>query len=91
MLPGNPVHLSRDPIPLSARNRLNVTVVQMNQVPMPFSAIFFQYYHVWSQFSASYLSLGLLRSLVVGDVIRPVPRLQHTMIPGLSSTSSVRS
>ncbi|KAJ2781818.1 pig-Q, partial [Coemansia interrupta] len=51
VLPGSPVHLSRDPIPLSARNRLNVTVVQMNQVPMPFGAIFFQYYHVWSQFS----------------------------------------
>ncbi|KAJ1722481.1 pig-Q [Coemansia erecta] len=91
VLPGAPVHLSRDPIPLSARNRLNVTVVQMNQVPMPFEAIFFQYYHVWSQFSASYLSLGLLRSLVVGDVIRPVPRLQHTMIPGLSSSPSSAS
>ncbi|KAJ1947135.1 pig-Q [Kickxella alabastrina] len=88
-LPGAPVRLSRDPIPLSARNRINVTVVQMDQVAMPFSAIFFQYYHIWAQFSASYLSLSLLRSLVLGNVVRPVPRLQHSMIPGLSSTSNL--
>ncbi|KAJ1808182.1 pig-Q, partial [Coemansia sp. RSA 2598] len=41
ILPGTPVHLSRDPIPLSARSRLNVAVVQMRMTPMPFSAIFF--------------------------------------------------
>ncbi|KAJ2459831.1 pig-Q [Coemansia sp. RSA 2424] len=84
-IPGSPVRVSRDPIPLSARNRLNTTIVQMESAPLPLSALFFQYYQIWVQFSASYLSLGLLRSLVVGDVVRPVPRLQHTMIPGLSS------
>ncbi|KAJ2470024.1 pig-Q [Coemansia sp. RSA 2322] len=84
-LPGSPVRVSRDPIPLSARNRLNTTIVQMEPAPLPFSALFFQYYQIWVQFSASYLSLGLLRSLLVGEVVRPVPRLQHTMIPGLSS------
>ncbi|KAJ2826195.1 pig-Q [Coemansia furcata] len=84
-LPGSPVRISRDPIPLSARNRLNTTIIQMEPAPLPLSALFFQYYQIWVQFSASYLSLGLLRSLVVGDVVRPVPRLQHTMIPGLSS------
>ncbi|KAJ2867472.1 pig-Q, partial [Coemansia asiatica] len=91
VLPGSPVHLSRDPIPLSARCRLNVAVVQMHMMPMPFSAIFFQYYHIWTQFSASYLSLGLLRSLVVGDVIRPFPRLQHTMVSGILSPKNMQS
>ncbi|KAJ2687731.1 pig-Q [Coemansia spiralis] len=84
-LPGSPVRVSRDPIPLSARNRLNTTIIQMEPASLPLSALFFQYYQIWVQFSASYLSLGLLRSLMVGDVVRPVPRLQHTMIPGLSS------
>ncbi|KAJ2743873.1 pig-Q [Coemansia sp. BCRC 34301] len=84
-IPGSPVRVSRDPIPLSARNRLNTTIIQMEPAPLPLPALFFQYYQIWVQFSASYLSLGLLRSLAVGDVVRPVPRLQHTMIPGLSS------
>ncbi|KAJ2794411.1 pig-Q [Coemansia guatemalensis] len=87
-LPGSPVHLSRDPIPLAARARMNVTVVHMRSTPMPLSAMFFQYYQLWIQFSASYLSQGILRSLVVGDVIRPVQRLQHNMIPGLASPSA---
>ncbi|KAJ2162549.1 pig-Q [Coemansia sp. RSA 552] len=81
-LPGSPVRLSRDPIPLSARNRMNVTVVHMDSVPVSLAAVFFQYHQLWIQFSASYLSQHLLRSLVFGDVIRPVQRLQHTMIPG---------
>ncbi|KAJ2760076.1 pig-Q [Coemansia nantahalensis] len=81
-IPGSPVRLTRDPIPLSAQNRLNVTVVHMGSAPLTFAALFFQYHQLWIQFSASYLSQGLLRSLVLGDVIRPVPRLQHTMIPG---------
>lgn len=87
-LPGSPVRISRDPIPFSARDRMNVTVVSMESLPLPFSALFFQYYQIWVQFSANYLSMGLLRSLMLGDVVRPVPRLQHTMIPGLFSTSS---
>ncbi|KAJ2595510.1 pig-Q [Coemansia sp. RSA 1722] len=92
ILPGSPVQLSRDPIPLSARSRLNVAVVQMRMMPMPFAAIFFQYYHIWTQFSANYLSFGILRSLVVGDVIRPFPRLQHTMVSGvLSPKDTIRS
>ncbi|KAJ1777667.1 pig-Q [Coemansia sp. RSA 2167] len=81
-MPGSPVRLSRDPIPLSARNRMNVTVLHMRSLPIPVSALFFQYYQIWVQFSATYLSQGILRSLVVGDVVRPVQRLQHTMIPG---------
>ncbi|KAJ1735735.1 pig-Q [Coemansia biformis] len=84
VIPGSPVRLARDPIPLSAQHRLNVTVVHMGSVPLLLPALFFQYYQIWVQFSASYLTQGLLRSLVLGDVIRPVPRLQHTMIPGLS-------
>ncbi|KAJ2725281.1 pig-Q [Coemansia sp. Benny D115] len=88
-LPNTPVRLSRDPIPLAARSRMNVTVVQMDQVPAPLSAIFFQYYHIWAQFSASYLSLSLFRSMIVGDVIKPVPRLQYSMIPGVSSTTGL--
>ncbi|KAJ2612731.1 pig-Q [Coemansia sp. RSA 1365] len=87
-LPGSPVHLSRDPIPLSARSRMNVTVVYMRSTPMPLSAMLFQYYQLWIQFSASYLSQGILRSLIVGDVIHPVQRLQHTMIPGLTASSA---
>ncbi|KAJ2394259.1 pig-Q [Coemansia sp. RSA 2559] len=80
-MPGSPVRLTRDPIPLSARNRLGVTVIQMDSAPLPFSSLFFQYLQIWNQFIASYLSLGLLRSLVAGEVIRPFPRLQHMMIP----------
>ncbi|KAJ1945939.1 pig-Q, partial [Linderina pennispora] len=82
--PGSPVRISRDPIPLAARGRLDVTVIEMRSIPVPFTAIFFQYYQIWVQFSANYLSWGLLRSLLVGDVIHPVPRLQHTMIPGVA-------
>ncbi|KAJ2816381.1 hypothetical protein IWW50_006522 [Coemansia erecta] len=59
----------------------------MKSTPVPFSALFFQYYHIWVQFSANYLSQGILRSLFIGDVIRPVQRLQHTMIPGLNVDS----
>ncbi|KAJ2663454.1 pig-Q [Coemansia sp. RSA 1200] len=88
-MPGSPVRLSRDPIPLSARNRLDVTVVQMDSAPMPFSSLFFQYLQIWNQFIASYLSFGLLRSLLGGKVIRPFPRLQHMMIPGLLSEQSL--
>ncbi|KAJ2714366.1 pig-Q [Coemansia spiralis] len=83
-MPGSPVHLTRDPIPLSAQHRLNVTVVHMGSAPLAFPALFFQYSRIWAQFCECYLSQGLLRSLVLGDVIRPVPRLQHTMIPGLA-------
>ncbi|ORX68350.1 Gpi1-domain-containing protein [Linderina pennispora] len=67
-----------------AYSRLDVTVIEMRSIPVPFTAIFFQYYQIWVQFSANYLSWGLLRSLLVGDVIHPVPRLQHTMIPGVA-------
>ncbi|KAJ1668052.1 pig-Q [Coemansia sp. RSA 1646] len=84
-MPGSPVRLTRDPIPLSARNRLDVTVIQMDSAPLPFSSLFFQYLQIWNQFIASYLSLGLLCSLVAGKVIRPFPRLQHMMIPDLLS------
>ncbi|KAJ2850213.1 pig-Q [Coemansia brasiliensis] len=88
-MPGSPVRLSRDPIPLSARNRMNVTVLYMKSTPVPLSALFFQYYQIWVQFSASYLSQGILKSLVTGEVIRPVKRLQHTMIPGLTVDGSI--
>ncbi|KAJ2367037.1 pig-Q [Coemansia sp. RSA 2610] len=88
-MPGSPVRLSRDPIPLSARNRMNVTVLHMKSMSVPLTALFFQYYQIWVQFSASYLSQGILRSLVTGEVIRPVQRLQHTMIPGLSDDGTI--
>ncbi|KAJ2736608.1 hypothetical protein H4S06_006651, partial [Coemansia sp. BCRC 34490] len=68
---------------------LDVTVVQMDSAPMPFSSLFFQYLQIWNQFIASYLSFGLLRSLLGGKVIRPFPRLQHMMIPGLLSEQSL--
>ncbi|KAI9504000.1 N-acetylglucosaminyl transferase component-domain-containing protein, partial [Coemansia spiralis] len=52
----------------------NVTVVQMDPASLSFSSLFFQYFQIWVQFNANYLSLGLLQSLVVGKVIRPFPR-----------------
>ncbi|OZJ02306.1 hypothetical protein BZG36_05196 [Bifiguratus adelaidae] len=53
----------------------------LKNLPIPFSAIFFQYLLLWKRLSAHYFSSYVFRCLLYGEPIRPIPRLQYPMLP----------
>ncbi|RUS21726.1 hypothetical protein BC937DRAFT_91698 [Endogone sp. FLAS-F59071] len=58
-----------------------VCYLYMKNMPIPLSAIFFQYLLLWKRLSAHYLSLYVLRCLMYGEPIKPIPKLQYPMLP----------
>ncbi|PKC16150.1 Gpi1-domain-containing protein [Rhizophagus irregularis] len=50
-------------------------------LPIPLSAIFFQYLLLWKRLSSHYFSFYVLRCLVSGETIKPIARLQYPMLP----------
>ncbi|CAG8593683.1 11642_t:CDS:10 [Ambispora leptoticha] len=73
LLPATPL-LSLSSIP-------KVSYLFLHNLPIPLSAIFFQYMLLWKRLSSHYFSLYVLRGLVSGKTIRPIPRLQYPMLP----------
>jgi len=59
--------------------------------PVPLSHIFFQHLRVWSKLSAHYHPLRLLRCLVSGTVIAPIPRysIRYDMVGHTSRESEL--
>ncbi|CAG8491310.1 14391_t:CDS:10 [Funneliformis caledonium] len=53
----------------------------MQNLPIPLSAIFFQYLLLWRRLSSHYFSFYVLRCLVSGETIKPIARLQYPMLP----------
>ncbi|RUS15752.1 hypothetical protein BC937DRAFT_92042 [Endogone sp. FLAS-F59071] len=62
--------------PMSGGGKPTVCYLNMKNLPIPFGAIFFQYMLLWKRLSAHYLSLYVLRCLLYGEPIRPIPKLQ---------------
>ncbi|RIA98495.1 N-acetylglucosaminyl transferase component-domain-containing protein [Glomus cerebriforme] len=58
-----------------------VSYLFMQNLPIPLSAIFFQYLLLWRRLSSHYFSFYVLRCLVSGETIRPIARLQYPMLP----------
>ncbi|KAJ1909155.1 pig-Q, partial [Tieghemiomyces parasiticus] len=59
-----------------------VTVyLKIENNPLPFSGVFFQYFQLWKQLGEHYFSVSIMKSFITGELIRPVPRLQYTMFP----------
>lgn len=53
----------------------------MQNLPIPLSAIFFQYLLLWKMLSSHYFSFYVLRCLVSGEAIKHISRLQYPMLP----------
>jgi hypothetical protein len=53
----------------------HVLIVSMQNLPIPFAAIFFQYMLLWKRLSAHYFSTYVLTCLVYGEPIKPIPKL----------------
>ncbi|CAG8482880.1 12940_t:CDS:10 [Funneliformis mosseae] len=58
-----------------------VSHLLMQNLPIPLSAIFFQYLLLWRRLSSHYFSFYVLRCLVSGETIKPIARLQYPMLP----------
>jgi phosphatidylinositol glycan class Q protein len=58
-----------------------VSYLFMQNLPIPLSAIFFQYLLLWRRLSSHYFSFYVLRCLVNGETIKPIARLQYPMLP----------
>ncbi|CAB5172650.1 unnamed protein product [Rhizophagus irregularis] len=58
-----------------------VSYLFMQNLPIPLSAIFFQYLLLWKRLSSHYFSFYVLRCLVSGETIKPIARLQYPMLP----------
>ncbi|CAI2181191.1 10048_t:CDS:10, partial [Funneliformis geosporum] len=58
-----------------------VSYLFMQNLPIPLSAIFFQYLLLWRRLSSHYFSFYVLRCLVSGENIKPIARLQYPMLP----------
>ncbi|CAG8778424.1 4583_t:CDS:2, partial [Acaulospora morrowiae] len=54
-----------------------VSYLFMQNLPIPLSAIFFQYLLLWKQLSSHYFSFYVLRCLVSGETIKHIARLQY--------------
>ncbi|KAG0191094.1 hypothetical protein DFQ28_000992 [Apophysomyces sp. BC1034] len=67
--------------PSSADSGRNGAYLWMRNMPIPFSAIFFQYMLLWKRLSAHYFSAYVLRCLLYGEPIKPIPKLQYPMLP----------
>nr|CAG8525791.1 7069_t:CDS:10 [Entrophospora candida] len=59
----------------------NVSYLFMQNLPIPLSAIFFQYLLLWKRLSSHYFSFYVLKCLVSGETIKPIARLQYPMLP----------
>ncbi|KAI8638825.1 N-acetylglucosaminyl transferase component-domain-containing protein [Parasitella parasitica] len=53
----------------------------MRNMPIPLSAIFFQYMLLWKRLSAHYFSAYVFNCLLYGEPIKPIPKLQYPMLP----------
>ncbi|KAG0268816.1 phosphatidylinositol N-acetylglucosaminyltransferase subunit gpi1 [Actinomortierella ambigua] len=53
----------------------------MTNLPLPMSAIFFQYTVLWKRLCSHYFSLKVLRGLLSGEAIKTIPRLLYPMLP----------
>ncbi|KAL1918061.1 uncharacterized protein VTP21DRAFT_3327 [Calcarisporiella thermophila] len=58
-----------------------VSYIFMWNLPIPLSAIFFQYMLLWKRLSSHYCSWSVVRCFFLGETIRPSPRLQYPMLP----------
>ncbi|KZT56985.1 Gpi1-domain-containing protein [Calocera cornea HHB12733] len=60
----------------------------LKNTPIAFSQIFFQHFLLWSRLSAHYHPIRLLKCLVSGVVISPIPRysIRYSMIPQQSNS-----
>ncbi|KAG0241250.1 phosphatidylinositol N-acetylglucosaminyltransferase subunit gpi1 [Actinomortierella wolfii] len=63
----------------------------MTNLPLPMSAIFFQYTVLWKRLCSHYFSLQVLRCLLSGEAIKTIPRLLYPMLPETRSRFQLRS
>ncbi|CEP18392.1 hypothetical protein [Parasitella parasitica] len=52
----------------------------MRNMPIPLGAIFFQYMLLWKRLSAHYFSAYVFNSLLYGEPIKPIPKLQAKLV-----------
>ncbi|KAJ1980301.1 pig-Q [Dimargaris verticillata] len=55
--------------------------LRITNYPLPLSGIFFQYFQLWKQLGVQYFSLTIVRCVLTGELIRPVPRLHYNLFP----------
>ncbi|KAI8993400.1 N-acetylglucosaminyl transferase component-domain-containing protein [Pilobolus umbonatus] len=65
-----PIHLA------TATQPKKGTYLWMHNLPIPLSAIFFQYMLLWKRLSSHYFSAYVFKSLLYGEPIKPIPKLQ---------------
>ncbi|RCH80838.1 phosphatidylinositol N-acetylglucosaminyltransferase subunit gpi1, partial [Rhizopus stolonifer] len=60
----------------SKQNAIHGAYLWMRNMPIPLSAIFFQYMLLWKRLSAHYFSAYVFNCLLYGEPIKPIPKLQ---------------
>ncbi|KAF9977837.1 phosphatidylinositol N-acetylglucosaminyltransferase subunit gpi1 [Actinomortierella ambigua] len=63
----------------------------VTNLPLPMSAIFFQYTVLWKRLCSHYFSLKVLRGLLSGEAIKTIPRLLYPMLPESRSRFQLKS
>ncbi|ORX98268.1 Gpi1-domain-containing protein [Basidiobolus meristosporus CBS 931.73] len=58
-----------------------ITYLFIRNMPIPIMSVFFQYTLLLKEMRSQYLSLYVLRCLLTGEMIKPVPKLQYPMLP----------
>ncbi|KAK9764449.1 pig-Q [Basidiobolus ranarum] len=58
-----------------------ITYLFVRNMPIPIMSVFFQYSLLLKEMRSHYLSLYVLRCLLTGEMIKPVPKLQYPMLP----------
>ncbi|KAF9981637.1 phosphatidylinositol N-acetylglucosaminyltransferase subunit gpi1 [Mortierella antarctica] len=82
----------RDSVPLEQeRIPKSVSYLFLTNLPLPTSAIFFQYSVLWKRLSSHYFTLHVLKCLLMGETIRSIPRLQYPMLPDTRSRFTIHS
>ncbi|RGB43993.1 N-acetylglucosaminyl transferase component-domain-containing protein [Rhizophagus diaphanus] len=79
--PTSPISIISINPSMSASWPPRVSYLFMQNLPIPLSAIFFQYLLLWKRLSSHYFSCYVLRCLVSGETIKPIARLQYPMLP----------
>ncbi|KAI9022930.1 N-acetylglucosaminyl transferase component-domain-containing protein [Phycomyces nitens] len=67
-------------IPLDKMDTRRGTYLRMQNMPIPFGAIFFQYMLLWKRLSVHYFSFYVFKCLLCGEPIKPIPKLQVRLI-----------
>ncbi|KAI8869300.1 Gpi1-domain-containing protein [Ramicandelaber brevisporus] len=68
------------------KNGPHVQHLRLESTPLEFGRVFFQYFKLWQTLSMQYFSIDLVRKVIVGQIVHPIPQMYYAILPTTADT-----